>query len=65
MKKKQMTNKHNLDELIKLFLEEANNEDLRRAKNRPKIQAAGAGIYILVVSFYWRTYNSGNQLLMI
>ena len=49
MKKKQMTNKHNLDELIKLFLEEANNEYLRRAKNRPKIQAAGAGIYILVV----------------
>ena len=42
--KEEMTTMQDLDDLVEIFREEANNEDLRSAKNRPKGQNSGAGV---------------------
>ena len=44
-----MKNTQDLDEVIKMLPEEANDEILRRSDNRPTIHNSGAGIDILVM----------------
>ena len=63
-----------VDDLIKMFpeeaiceglrstLEEVNDEKLRSAKSRPKRNNAGTGIYRLFVSFDGKTYKSGKKI---
>ena len=57
-----MTTIQDLDDVIEMFPEEANDEDLRIAENRPKLQNPGAGIDILFMSLDGKTYKSGNKL---
>ena len=47
-----------------MFPEEASNEVLRSAENRPTIEYYRAGIYCLVISFGGKTYNSRKKFLM-
>ena len=44
-----------------MFPEEANDEDLRSAKNRPNIKNSGTGMDQLVIPFDGNTYKSENQ----
>ena len=53
-----------LDDLIEIFPEEANDEYFRSAENRPKRQNYGTRIDQLIMSFDGNTYNSGNKIFM-
>ena len=52
-----MTNIQYLDGVIEMFPEEANDEDLRSAKNRPNIKNSGTGMDQLVIPFDGNTYK--------
>ena len=60
----EMTTMQDLDEVVEMFPEEANDKKFRSAKNRPKRQNSGIGIDRLVVSFDGKTYKLGKQLFM-
>ena len=60
-----MTNIQYLDDVIEMFSEEANDEDLRSAKNRPNIKNSGTGMDQLVIPFDGNTHKSENQLFRI
>ena len=47
-----------VDDIIDIFPEEANDEDLRRSKIRPKRHDTGTDIDRLVLSFDGNTYKS-------
>ena len=47
-----------------MFLENKEDEVLRSAESILKRENAGTGIDILVMSFYGKTYKSGNQFFM-
>ena len=44
-----MTNMQDLDDMIKMFIEESKDEDPRSAENRPKRKISRAGIERLVI----------------
>ena len=47
--------------MIEIFPEEASDEFLRSAENRPNIENSGAGIDRLLMPFDDNTYTSGNK----
>ena len=53
-----------INEVVRMFPEDKDGEVLSSAEIRPNRQNSGAWIDRLVLSFYGKTYNSGEQFLI-